>query len=650
MSKAETRRSLGARPERPKKPAKADPSSLTEERFRHLVEEINDVLFVLCEDGTIDYISPAVTALSGYRPEEMTGENFAGFVHPDDLDGLVRSFRRVVDGAVEPSEFRILHKDGSIRWVHSSSRQARLDRGVKGTRGVLTDVTERRQAEHLLRENEARFRALSETTAAITFIHRDAELIYVNPAATTVTGYTTDELLSRNFWDLIHPSMRDAARSQAQERLRGMTVPARTEVSIVTKSGEERWMDFTATMIQYEGEAAVMGTAFDITDRKRAHKALGEREKRFRALIERSSDLVTLMDERGTIRYVSPNIRRMLGYDEQELIGRDAFEPVHPDDLEAMVAVFEDLVSRPGTSALRVYRYRHKDGSWRWLEGVGTNVCGEIDGAAVIVNNRDVTDRHRAEEEARQRLAELAHVLRVGAVDEMASGLAHEINQPLGAIVNYARGALLRMDAEQHPVLVQFQQVLEEIAGQAVRASDIVRGLKRFVRKEPPRKESVDLNGLVRNVVRLVENEASELGIRLCCELAEDLPSIQGDGVQLEQVIFNLLRNGIDAIQRKGASGLLSVRTTGNGGDGLQMAIADNGDGLPADREDQIFEPFQTTKPDGLGMGLSIARTIVEAHGGRIWAEPNQGGGAVFLVTLADAGSKSNRSGSPGRL
>jgi PAS domain S-box-containing protein len=301
-----------------------------------------------------------------------------------------------------------------------------------------------------------------------------------------------------------------------------MTVPARTEVKIVTKSGDERWMDFTAGMIEYEGEKAVMGTAFDITDRKRAHKALGESETRFRALIERSHDLVTLVDENAIIRYVSPNISRMLGYDDQELVGRNAFDPVHPDDIESMLAVFRELIRGPATSPLLIYRYRHKDGSWHWLEGVATSLADEIDGASILVNNRDVTDRHRAEEEARQRLAELAHVLRVGAVDEMASGLAHEINQPLAAIVNYARGSLLRLETEQAPALAEIKLVLGEIADQAIRAGEVVRSLRRFVRKEPPRKEPVVLNTLVRNVVRLVENEVRQLRIALRCDLLDE--------------------------------------------------------------------------------------------------------------------------------
>lgn len=633
MTRAQEERSQRNKTERPIAPVEAGRSRRTEEYFRHLVEDINDVLFALREDGTIEYISPALTALSGYLPEEVFGHSFTEFVHPDDLAEVVGSFQRVVAGAVEPSEFRVLHKDGSVRWVRSSSRYAWMQDDVRVTCGVLTDITERRRAEQLLRENEARFRTLSETTAAITFIHRDEKLLYVNPAGTTVTGYSNEELLGRNFWHLIHPSMREAAQARAWQRLRGAVLPDRTEVKIVTKSGEERWVDFTAAMIDYEGEPAVMGTAFDITERKRAHEAMRASENRFRALIEHSSDLVTLMDENGVIRYVSANVHQMLGWNDRELIGRNAFDAVHPEDVEALGAVFRDLVRQPGKTVVRVYRYRHKNGSWRWMEGVGTNVRGDIEGGVVIINNRDVTDRHRAEEEARQRQAELAHVLRLHVVNEMASVLAHEINQPLAAIVNYARGSLLRLD--RGDTLLQIKQALEEIAGQGLRVGEIVRSLKRFVRKEPPQEAVIDLNQLVEDVLHLVESEAHSLGVALHCGLADHLPSIRGDAVQLEQVILNLLRNGIEALQGVGSGGAISVETGCHDESMVTVAVVDTGVGLPEGEAEKVFEPFFTTKPKGLGMGLSIARTIVEAHGGCIRAEANEhGSGTTFRLTF----------------
>lgn len=475
-------------------------------------------------------------------------------------------------------------------------------------------------------------------TSAITFIHCDEELAYVNPAATEITGYSREELLGRHFWELIDPPFREEARARARARLRGEVVPDVTEVRLRTKSGEPRWLHLTAAVIDFERRRGVLGTAFDITEQKRATRELRQNQKRLRALLEHSSDLVTLTDDKGEILYVSPNIGRMLGYDGSEVVGMNALDLVHPHDVEATFTGYAALLGHPGRSVTLLYRCRHKNGSYRWMESVGTNVSNELAGSTLLINKRDVTDRLRAEDDARQRRAELAHVLRVAAVSEMASALAHEINQPLSAIVNYARGCLRRLGRSGAPN--ELEGALEEIAGQAMRAEQIVSGLQRFVRKEPPRRASIDLNRLVENVVRLLQSEIHDRGLELRRHLADDLPVMLGDAVLIEQVIFNLLRNGIEAVVRGGGPGWLSVRTAMHNESRLEVAIADSGPGLPSNYEAALFEPFFTTKGNGLGMGLTISRTIAEAHGGYLTAERGAVGGSLFRLVLPVAGDE----------
>lgn len=488
-------------------------------------------------------------------------------------------------------------------------------------------------------EREEKFRALAETTTAITFIQRDETLVYVNPAATEITGYGREELLGDYFWKVIDPDFREEARKRARARLRGESVPAITEVKLRTKSGKPRWLHLTATVINYDGHPAILGIAFDITEQKRATEDLIQSQKLFRALIEHSSDLVTLTDDEGEILYVSPNIGHLLGYESSEVVGKNALDLVHPNDVEATYTGFATLLGHPGRSVTLVYRCLHKNGSYRWMESVGTNVSNELEGAAVLINKRDVTDRLRAEEEACQRRTELAHVLRVAAMSELASGLAHEINQPLSVIGSYARGCLRRLEKSDDPG--DLKRAIEEIADQADRAAQIVHGLKRFVRKEPPQRAPIDLNRLVENVACLLRNELHGRGIELRRDLAGGLPVLFGDEVLIEQVIFNLLRNGIEAIVRTGVPGWLSVRTALCDNYHLEVAIADNGTGLPVNQEAAVFQPFFTTKGQGLGMGLTISRTIAEAHGGQLIAEPDPGGGSLFRLVLPVTGDES---------
>jgi len=623
---------------------------------------------------------------------------------------------------------------------------------------VALDVTAARAADAQRHEGEATLRALSQSTTAAIFIHRDARLFYVNPAAEALTGYDRAMLLAIDFWSIVHPSMRAVARAQSAARLHGEAVPVRNEVSIVTRSGEERWVEFTAAVIQYHGAAAVVGTAFDVTERRRSQAAQRDRERRFRALIEHSSDVVSVVGVDGKLTYVGPSVKRVLGHEPQDLEGRSILEIAHEDDRSAMRQGMREAMAKPGHPITVHYRLRHADGSWRWMEGIGTNLLHEPMVGGIIANVRDVTDRRRAEdrlreseqrfalavdgakdgiwdwnlqsdefyasprmreileigtspvarvadvfgervhaedlahiragwlehlhgtethyeveyrlratdgtyrwvlargatvrdaegtpyrmvgsltditarkraeEDVRLRQAELAHVLRVSAMSDMAAGLAHELNQPLAAIVNYARGCSLRLaETGAAPDLLE---ALDRIAAEALRAGEVVRGLKRVIRKEPPCDTQIDLNDVARDAMALVRAEATgrEIGLRL--ELEPELPRLNADRIQIEQVILNLLRNATDASSQR--AGLVCLRTELSHGRAV-VSISDTGDGIPEELRERVFAPFFTTKTSGLGMGLSISRTIVEAHGGRLWADANGGSGTTFSFTL----------------
>lgn len=247
----------------------------------------------------------------------------------------------------------------------------------------------------------------------------------------------------------------------------------------------------------------------------------------------------------------------------------------------------------------------------------------------------DITERKQAEQALQAARAELethvAHALRVSTLGEMAAGLAHEINQPLSAIVNYARGCVTRLRsgmAEREDLLF----AIEQIAAQALRGGEIVRRYRRFLRAGTAHREPVNVNTVVENVVRFMQTEAQADGAVIRLALAEQLPAVPGDGVQLEQVVLNLTRNGLEAM-RDGSPAELWIRTSVDASE-IAVAVEDRGRGVPQDLQERIFDAFFTTKPDGLGMGLSICRTIVEAHGGRLSATANPEGGTTFRFTL----------------
>jgi C4-dicarboxylate-specific signal transduction histidine kinase len=272
-------------------------------------------------------------------------------------------------------------------------------------------------------------------------------------------------------------------------------------------------------------------------------------------------------------------------------------------------------------------------GQERWVECSVSTV--EYEGQpATLITGFDITERKEAEELARKRLAELAHMSRVSTMGEMATGLAHELNQPLGTITNYAEGCLVRIKTGKANI-EDLHDPLGAIVAEAFRAGDIIRHTRQMLARREPSQSSVDVNQAIREVVALLEYEIKAVNIELLLELAEPAPFAQGDHVFIQQVVLNVLRNAIEALAEVDREWrFIRIQTSmGNEGE-IDVCIADNGPGIDADDLETVFEPYFTTKPEGMGMGLSICRSIIAEHGGRLWASGSPDGGAAFHFTL----------------
>ena len=248
---------------------------------------------------------------------------------------------------------------------------------------------------------------------------------------------------------------------------------------------------------------------------------------------------------------------------------------------------------------------------------------------------RNITDRKKIEEQSRRNWDELAHVSRLNAMGEMATGLAHEINQPLTAIANYADAAEQAQMAGKSPTSESICELLSRISEQAFRAGEIIRRLRRLVEKSHPHRSPLDVNDVIREVVGLVEADARLNNVRIILNLRTPIPPVLADRIQVQQILLNLFRNALDAFtDHATTAGEVTMETSVQNDAFIQIVVKDNGPGLPSGNIESIFDAFNTTKSKGLGMGLPISRSIVEAHGGRLSAEPNRSGGAAFRVTL----------------
>lgn len=428
-------------------------------------------------------------------------------------------------------------------------------------------------------------------------------------------------------------------------------------------------------MLDARGEVAeVTGMALEITRRVRVEHSLRQERNFATALVETLGTLVVVMDMRGRITLFNHVCESVTGYKAREMVGRSAIEVLVPPEERAEYRAIFESACRQARPCRHEHHWLTREGHRRaieWSCAALTSENGEV--THVVASGLDMTDRRRAQEELRrskveleetvahrtldltlavrrleqevaqrreaqeqamQRLVELARVSRLTAMGEMTAGLAHEINQPLSAIVNFARGCVRRIEGGA-VVPADIADAMKHIADQATRAGAIVRHLKDFVRKQPWTPAAVDLCQLLREAAMLIETDLRLHGVVIVFELADDLPPVLADRVQIEQVVVNLLRNAMEAMSEVPSPAVVTVAARRAGGEAV-VSVCDRGPGIPSDMMERVFEPFMTTKHSGLGMGLSISRSIIEAHSGRIavYAAPQGGAEVRFHLPL----------------
>ncbi len=371
-------------------------------------------------------------------------------------------------------------------------------------------------------------------------------------------------------------------------------------------------------------------------ERARTRDLLEDREARLSAILDTAVDGIITIDESGIIESVNTATERIFGYSGDELVGNNItmlmpspYREKHDGYIARYLGTGEPRIIGIGREA----EGQHKDGRRFPIDLSVSEV--RVGGSRLFTGLvRDISARRRAEDEARRWSADLAHAARLSTIGELTSGIAHEVNQPLTAIVSFAE-ACLRMLRSGKADSQKLEDALGQIAVQGQRAGHIIRHLRQLARKGESERVQIDLGHLVRDVLGLFSNELHASGIALHLMLDESGPAVKCDRIQIEQVVLNLVRNAMDVLEEGPAEGReLTIRTRADSGGTIELTVEDTGEGLGADGGERIFELFFTTKADGLGMGLSISRTIIEDHGGRLWASPHPGGGAIFHVTL----------------
>ncbi len=407
---------------------------------------------------------------------------------------------------------------------------------------------------------------------------------------------------------------------------------------IVRPDGEIRFVHSQGDIVRdHAGRVRRMfGTIQDITERKRAEEALRASERNFQLIVETIPGYVWCGSRSGELEFVNRRILEFTGKTFAEI--KDWGCVVHPDDFDWLEKIWLHSV-QTGDPFEVEFRFRRRDGAYRWFATRGLPLRG-ADGAILRWYGLlyDLDDRKRAEDALRKAQAELAHVTRLMTMGELAASIAHEVNQPLSAIATNGSACLHWLTGEP-PNLAEAEETARRVIRDANRASQVIARIRALVRKTDPEKIPLDINQVVQEVIVLVRPEAAQRGVALRTELARALAPVLGDRVQLQQVILNLVINGMEAMAAPSETPReLLISSRADEPDGIRISVKDCGIGIPAADLEKLFDAFYTTKPQGMGMGLAISRSIIENHGGRIWAAPNDGPGTTFQFTLQKHG------------
>jgi PAS domain S-box-containing protein len=497
----------------------------------------------------------------------------------------------------------------------------------------------RRSAEAALRASEERWRKLFETShAGMALVRLDGVFTAANPALQRMLGHTEEEIVGRNVLEL-NPEDERAATADALARYRsGLLDERHVEKKYLKKDGSSVWLNITTTLVPATEIAAgfLQAVYMDVTERVRFEAALRASEERWRAMFETAAvGIVTFGSEDR--RYVTANksFQLMTGYTEDELRNLTPLDITHEDDRAALRKHIDQIVTGSQRSYRIEKRYRRKDGEIVWAD-VNTFIVPATDRSPAFpaVMAVDSTAGRQADDALRTAQSELARGSRLTMMGGFAASIAHEVNQPLMAIVTNAETCLRWLEIDPAD-LDEARQAAQRIVSNGHRAAAILRSIRGLARKSEPEITQFNVNDAISDVLVLMRGELHRHDVVLETELFPDLGTIMGDRVQLQQVILNLIMNGIEAM----SAVMLRPRVlrvssqTDERGD-VTIAVADTGTGLDTTKMEPIFDAFFTTKPEGMGMGLSICRSIVETHGGRIWASPHVPYGSVFRFTM----------------
>ncbi len=602
----------------------------SERNLQLIIDTIPTLAWSARTDGTAEFLSKHYLDYLGMSADQANDWGWSTAVHPDDLTGLSAIWQSALaSGKSGDIEARLRRFDGEYRWFLFRFSPLRDNRGnVVKWYGVNTDIEDRKRSEEI-------FRTIVETTPeCVKLIGREGTVLQVNAAGAAMAGVPfAGQVIGHNFFDFVAPEHREkycAFHDRICDGQRGAL-----EFDLINALGVRRHMETHAAPLRRgDGSIVQLGVTRDITERKRAE----DRLRRSEAFLAEGQHLARMGNlswnvTSGDIVW-SEQLYRIFEFEPGTVVTLDRIATrIHPEDLPHMVDMVEQ-VQRGGSDFEYQLRIVLPDQSIKHLHLIAHRAHDREEQVEYIGAVLDITQRRLSEEALEKLRSELAQVTRFVSLGTLTASIAHEVNQPLAGIITNA-GTCLRMLAADPPNVEGARETARRTIRDGKRAADVIARLRALFSNRAMTVEPVDLNDAAREVIALSSSDLQRNRVMLRTEFCDELPTVDGDRVQLQQVIMNLLRNAADAMSEvKDRPRHLLLCTVRDEDGQVRLSVRDDGVGLGPEGADRLFEAFYTTKGDGMGIGLSVSRSIIEMHNGRLWAEANDGPGATFSFTI----------------